>query len=79
MNTQTRIQSQSKHTQILISIPIVTAKRKERWTWCHDGLGGPRWWSGGERRKREREGEGWVGCVIALMEQLGQEDAGRKN
>ena len=63
MNTQTRIQSQSKHTQILISIPIVTAKRKERWTWCHDGLGGPRWWSGGERRKRERERErglGWV-------------------
>ena len=50
--------------------------REERWTWCHDGLGGPRRRSGGERRKRDREG--WVGCVIALMEQLGQEDAERK-
>ena len=31
--------------------------REERWTWCHDGLGGPRRRSGGERRKRERERE----------------------
>ena len=30
------------------------------------------------RGGREREREGWVGCVIALMEQLGQEDAERK-